>query len=79
MSASPQLEPLGDRALLIRFGERIDPQLNERATALANAAVRAGRPTAVVDADTGQSDIGPPATVPTATAAMKANRQICAA
>lgn len=33
------------------------------ATAIANAAVRAGRRTAVVDADTGQSDIGPPTTV----------------
>lgn len=33
------------------------------ATAIANAALRAGRRTAVVDADTGQSDIGPPTTV----------------
>jgi polynucleotide 5'-hydroxyl-kinase GRC3/NOL9 len=33
------------------------------ATAIASAAVRAGRRTAVVDADTGQSDIGPPTTV----------------
>jgi len=33
------------------------------ATALANAAVRAGRPPAIVDTDTGQSDIGPPTTV----------------
>ena len=33
------------------------------ATAIASAAVRAGQRTAVVDADTGQSDIGPPTTV----------------
>lgn len=33
------------------------------ATAIASAAIRAGRRTAVVDADTGQSDIGPPTTV----------------
>ncbi len=33
------------------------------ATRLVNAAVRAGRRTAVVDSDTGQSDVGPPATV----------------
>jgi polynucleotide 5'-hydroxyl-kinase GRC3/NOL9 len=33
------------------------------ATDLASAAVRAGLPTAVVDADTGQSDLGPPTTV----------------
>jgi len=33
------------------------------ATAIASAALRAGRRTAVVDADTGQSDIGPPTTV----------------
>jgi len=41
----------------------VDVGKTTAATALANAAVRAGRPTAVVDADTGQSDIGPPATV----------------
>ena len=41
----------------------VDVGKTTRATALANAAVRAGRPTAVVDADTGQSDLGPPATV----------------
>ncbi|HLJ58654.1 MAG TPA: Clp1/GlmU family protein [bacterium] len=33
------------------------------ATALANGAVRAGRRPAIVDADTGQSDLGPPTTV----------------
>ena len=33
------------------------------ATAIASGAVTAGRRTAVVDADTGQSDIGPPTTV----------------
>lgn len=41
----------------------VDVGKTTRATHLANAAVRAGRRTAVVDADTGQSDIGPPTTV----------------
>lgn len=41
----------------------VDVGKTTAATALANAALRAGRPTAVVDADTGQSDLGPPATV----------------
>lgn len=41
----------------------VDVGKTTRATALANVAVRAGRRTAVVDADTGQSDIGPPTTV----------------
>jgi len=41
----------------------VDVGKTTRAMELANAAVRAGRRTAVVDADTGQSDIGPPATV----------------
>ncbi len=41
----------------------VDVGKTTAATALANAAVRAGRRTAVVDTDTGQSDLGPPATV----------------
>jgi polynucleotide 5'-hydroxyl-kinase GRC3/NOL9 len=41
----------------------VDMGKTTRATLLANAAVRAGRRAAVVDADTGQSDIGPPSTV----------------
>ena len=41
----------------------VDVGKTTRATHLANAAIRAGRRTAVVDADTGQSDIGPPTTV----------------
>jgi len=42
---------------------RVDVGKTTAATALANAAVRAGRPPAVVDTDVGQSDIGPPTTV----------------
>ncbi len=41
----------------------VDVGKTTRATALANVAVRGGRRTVVVDADTGQSDIGPPTTV----------------
>lgn len=41
----------------------VDVGKTTAATALANAAVRAGRRPAVVDADTGQSDLGPPTTV----------------
>ncbi len=41
----------------------VDVGKTTTATALANAAVLAGRRTAVVDTDTGQSDLGPPATV----------------
>lgn len=44
------------------------------ATAIANAAIRAGRRTAVVDADTGQSDIGPPTTVALALPLQPARR-----
>ncbi len=40
----------------------VDVGKTTAATALANAAVRAGRRTAVVDTDTGQSTLGPPAT-----------------
>ena len=41
----------------------VDVGKTTTATAIANAAIRAGLRTAVVDADTGQSDIGPPTTV----------------
>ncbi len=41
----------------------VDVGKTTAATAIASAALRAGRRTAVVDADTGQSDIGPPTTV----------------
>ncbi len=41
----------------------VDVGKTTAATRLVNAAVRAGRRTAVVDSDTGQSDVGPPATV----------------
>lgn len=36
MSANPVLAPLGDRALLVRFGERLDDEANRRAVALAH-------------------------------------------
>jgi polynucleotide 5'-hydroxyl-kinase GRC3/NOL9 len=42
---------------------QVDVGKTTAATDLASAAVRAGVPTAVVDADTGQSDLGPPTTV----------------
>jgi polynucleotide 5'-hydroxyl-kinase GRC3/NOL9 len=41
----------------------VDVGKTTTATRVAGAAVRAGRRTAVVDADVGQSDLGPPATV----------------
>jgi len=41
----------------------VDVGKTTAATALANSALRAGLRPAVVDADTGQSDLGPPATV----------------
>jgi len=41
----------------------VDVGKTTAATALANAALRAGCRTAVVDSDTGQSDLGPPTTV----------------
>lgn len=41
----------------------VDVGKTTRATAIVNAALRARHRTAVVDADTGQSDIGPPTTV----------------
>ncbi|HEX4835873.1 MAG TPA: Clp1/GlmU family protein [bacterium] len=41
----------------------VDVGKTTAATALASAAVQAGQHTAVVDADTGQSDLGPPTTV----------------
>jgi len=41
----------------------VDVGKTTTATSLAGAAVRAGVPAAVVDADTGQSDLGPPAAI----------------
>jgi KipI family sensor histidine kinase inhibitor len=38
-----RIEPLGDQALLVRFGHRIDPDVNRQVHALA-AALRASRP-----------------------------------
>lgn len=53
---------LGDPGAVVMLGS-VDVGKTTVATALANAAVQAGRRAAVVDADTGQSDLGPPATV----------------
>ncbi len=48
---------------IVMFLGAVDVGKTTAATALAIAAVRAGRPPGVVDADIGQSDIGPPTTV----------------
>jgi polynucleotide 5'-hydroxyl-kinase GRC3/NOL9 len=53
---------LGSPGVVVMLGP-VDVGKTTLATAIASAAVRAGRRTAVVDADTGQSDIGPPTTV----------------
>jgi polynucleotide 5'-hydroxyl-kinase GRC3/NOL9 len=50
------------RGVVVMLGP-VDVGKTTTATAIANAALRAGRSVVVVDADTGQSDIGPPATV----------------
>ena len=42
--SSVQIEPLGDSALLVRLGDRIDAQINARALALAHALREAGLP-----------------------------------
>jgi polynucleotide 5'-hydroxyl-kinase GRC3/NOL9 len=55
-------EVLGDPGAVVMLGSG-DVGKTTAATALANTAVQAGQRTAVVDADTGQSDLGPPATV----------------
>lgn len=46
--SAPTIEPLGDTALLLRWGERIDPDLNRRVHALA-AALDAIRPPWLLD------------------------------
>jgi len=48
---------------IVMFLGAVDVGKTTAATALAIAAVRAGRPPGVVDTDIGQSDIGPPTTV----------------
>ena len=53
---------LGAPGVVMLLGH-VDVGKTTVATDVANAAVRAGRPPAVVDADPGQSDIGPPTTV----------------
>lgn len=44
----PEIEPLGDQALLLRWGETADPALNRRVHALA-ARIRAGSPSWLID------------------------------
>ena len=53
---------LNDPGIAVMLGDA-DVGKTTTATAIANAAVRAGYQTAVVDTDVGQSDVGPPATV----------------
>jgi polynucleotide 5'-hydroxyl-kinase GRC3/NOL9 len=55
-----QVLPRADRIILVGA---TDTGKSTLATYLANQAVRRGYKTAVVDADVGQSDVGPPATV----------------
>ena len=61
-SWSPALEAARAEATLFLIGG-VDSGKSTLAAILANAAFEAGRTTAVVDADTGQSDIGPPTCV----------------
>ncbi len=58
---------LNDPGIAVMLGD-VDVGKTTTATAIANAAVRAGYQTAVVDTDIGQSDVGPPATVGVAVA-----------
>jgi len=58
----PALEAAGRGAAMFLIGE-IDSGKSTLAAALANEAAAAGRRTAIVDADVGQSSIGPPACV----------------
>ena len=53
---------LTDPGTAVMLGD-VDVGKTTTATAIANAAVRAGYRTVVIDTDIGQSDIGPPATV----------------
>jgi polynucleotide 5'-hydroxyl-kinase GRC3/NOL9 len=57
------LEAILDAPGIVVMLGSVDAGKTTVATAIASAAIRAGRRTAVVDADTGQSDIGPPTTV----------------
>ena len=57
------LEAILDAPGVVVMLGSVDAGKTTMATAIANAAVRAGRRTAVVDADIGQSDLGPPTTV----------------
>ncbi|MFB3882612.1 MAG: Clp1/GlmU family protein [Armatimonadota bacterium] len=58
----PALDAAAQGAVIFIIGE-VDSGKTTLAAALANAAIVAGRRTAVVDADVGQSSVGPPACV----------------